>query len=264
MKNYHSTDQLLHEINQLIAKFNRTFIPGKKDDSHTNFSFDAGSGRIYSHWAEIKGNKYIFCFNVILFQFELLNDSFMLLKSVAVRSKNLESIENEIESILSEWGFDTKGFKKAMHYNIGEQTLWNNKIEQPSEAAIKTWAAYRNMANDSCFNLLQFLQKNEAIRIWPHHFDTGIYVEVNQKLGIGFGLAIKDDMIGEAYFYFVPYGLGDFSINFKNVPEMTIGSWIISENWTGFAIPLGELQKNEIAKLNKIIKQLTEWALNQN
>jgi len=123
------------------------------------------------------------------------------------------------------------------------------------------WIYYRLLAQESCSNLLNFLQMQAEIRIWPHHFDTGIYVEPTPKIGIGYGLAMKDSMAGDAYFYFSPYGLKENELNFKNVPKLTVGDWEISENWRGAIIPLNQLQYNEEQNLRQTTKQLTEWAL---
>jgi len=54
MINYPQADQLLHELSQLLAKFNRSYLPKKEDDSHTNLGVDFLSKRIYSRWAQME------------------------------------------------------------------------------------------------------------------------------------------------------------------------------------------------------------------
>ena len=53
--------------------------------------------------------------------------------------------------------------------------------------------------------LNHFLQTNVEARIWPHHFDTGIYAMPNEDIGLGFGLAMNDGLVGEPYFYLAAY-----------------------------------------------------------
>ena len=66
---------------------------------------------------------------------------------------------------------------------------------------------------------------NSEVRIWPHHFDTGIYLEVNSKLGIGFGWAMADKMIDQPYFYFTPYGLNGHKLLTENLEDPEHGFW---------------------------------------
>jgi len=41
MQEYIKVDQYLHQLVQVIAKANRTFVQEKEDDSHTNLYFDS-------------------------------------------------------------------------------------------------------------------------------------------------------------------------------------------------------------------------------
>lgn len=261
MNDYSTVDQMLHEICQIIAKFNRTFVPKEDDDSHTNLSFEPLTNRIYGRWVKNENQNIILCLELESFQFELLNDHFQAMGKVSVDGKNIEQVQAETEIMLNKVFSETKNFSAPMHYEIGEQSFLHQPIKKPEPEEIAEWSHYRNMANQACFSLQNFLQHFSEIRIWPHHFDTGIYIEASSKVGIGFGLAKKDQMAEDAYFYFVPYSLGDFSINFKNVPQPTLGKWIISENWNGVVFRLKDLEKDDLDTLNKTTKQLTEWVL---
>ena len=75
-----------------------------------------------------------------------------------------------------------------------------------------------------------------------HHFDTDIYIEPSAKIGIGFGLAMEDSLVGAPYFYFSGYGLNGYTIDYTNFQVLEIGKWIVKENWKGAVLPLQELQ----------------------
>jgi hypothetical protein len=79
-------------------------------------------------------------------------------------------------------------------------------------------------------------------RIWPHHFDTGIYVETHNKMGIVFGLAMSDTMVGEPYFYMSGYPASG-KIEYKNLSDFSNGRWEIGKNWQGAVLPLSELRQ---------------------
>ena len=46
-------------------------------------------------------------------------------------------------------------------------------------------------ANRSSNQLLGYAQADSEVRIWPEHFDTGVYFEYNGTIGIGFGLVLQ-------------------------------------------------------------------------
>ena len=54
MQEYNNIDKKIHQLSQIIAKVNRTFVPKKADDSHTNFFFDPLSHRLYGRWIKTK------------------------------------------------------------------------------------------------------------------------------------------------------------------------------------------------------------------
>lgn len=48
--NYNKTDHQVHLLSQIIAKFNRTYVAEKEDDSHTNLDFDPLGHRLYGRF----------------------------------------------------------------------------------------------------------------------------------------------------------------------------------------------------------------------
>ena len=89
--------------------------------------------------------------------------------------------------------------------------------------------------------MLGYLQKEGEIRIWPHHFDTGIYVMATKQLGLGFGLAMKDAMVGAPYFYLSGYNQEN-PVSYKNLNPLTHGKWETGEQWNGAVLSLGALE----------------------
>jgi len=46
MQEYNNIGQIIHQLSQVLAKFNRTFVPKKEDEGHTNLYFGPISHRI--------------------------------------------------------------------------------------------------------------------------------------------------------------------------------------------------------------------------
>lgn len=78
------------------------------------------------------------------------------------------------------------------------------------------------MANTVSQHMLDNLQLESGICIWPHHFDSGIYIQETADLELGFGLAMKDTMVGEAYFYMSGYH-GESPISYQNLKQLSAG-----------------------------------------
>jgi len=241
MKNYTKTDQIIHLLSQTIAKANRTFVPSKKDDSHTNIHFDFLGKRILGRWIETPKGKVMLTLNLPELKFEWLNDSFQVVNSVDVVGKAVKDIELELVPQLTDLEMSSEGFLDKLHYDIPEYAFALDAFSSIDPADMNSWMQTRNQANIICDTLLGHLQVASETRIWPHHFDTGIYAEVNENRGIGFGLAMEDAMGGDAYYYIAGYALkGD--IDFSSVPTLDKGKWEIGENWKGAFLPINAIQ----------------------
>ncbi len=241
MKNYTNTDQKLHLLCQIIAKANRTFVPTKKDDSNTNLAYNMLKNRIEGRWIKAPTGKIILSLNVSNFQFEWKDEQNTVLDSFPSVGYTIEKIESEIDKGLGNLGLHSDAFKEPMHYKIPEYSFLNDPISPISYDEIRLWKMFRGLANVACENLMSSLKNMGEIRIWPHHFDTGIYIEPSTQIGIGFGLAMEDSLVGEPYFYFSGYGLNGYTIDYANFQVLEIGKWIVEENWKGAVLPLHDL-----------------------
>ncbi len=257
---YKILEQQIHLLSQIIAKFNRTYVPQEADDSHTNLSFDPISNKIYGRWVVQENQKLNLALNLDAFQFELINNALVPLHSFKIQGKRIESIEQEIAAYLPEVGFSREGFTDKLHYEIPVYDFAEDKFEKWDSVFIKEWQENRAMANEACCLLLTHLQIEGETRIWPHHFDTGIYIEAHDNLGLGFGWAIEDGMVGDSYFYFTAYGLNGIEIDYSNVPKLNFGQWIINENWKGAVLSLNTI-KDHPTSVNLFLKEVTSAAL---
>ena len=242
IKNYTNTDQKLHLLCQIIAKANRTFVPTKKDGSNTNLAYNMLKNRIEGRWIKASSGKIILSLNLSNFQFEWIDEQNTVLDSIHSIGFTMEKIENEIDKGLGNLGLHSDAFKEPMHYKIPKYSFLNDPISPISYDEIRLWKMFRGLANVACDNLMLSLKNTSEIRIWPHHFDTGIYLEPSTQIGIGFGLAMEDSLVAAPYFYFSGYGLNGYTIDYTNFQVLEIGKWIVEENWKGAVLPLHDLQ----------------------
>lgn len=258
MNQYTDTDQRLHLLSQVITKANRTFIPKKEDDSHTNLYFDALGDRITGRWIETKDDKLLFILNLKSLNIEVINGAQAILVSVPTIGNRIGEIENELAQHLSGLGLRSAGFTEALHYEIPEYPFQAEPVSPISSEAIDSWKHFRQMANEACSLVLGHAQMAEEIRIWPHHFDTGIYALISPKLGLGFGLAMKDEMFGAPYFYMSGYPI-DSSINYDSRPIRKDWKWEVGENWNGAVLTLNTLEgKSDVEQKAILIDYLAQ------
>jgi hypothetical protein len=258
---YTQIDQELHQLVQTIAKANRTFVSPKEDDSHTNLFFDPVSCRIYGQWMDVGKEKVILTLNLVTSQFEWLNDTWNVLQSFLIEGKTQTQIEIEINEKLSELGLNTPSFLKEMHYQIPEYSFADQVWNTFSMERVKKWVRFRSLANQASGLVAGTLQTSSEIRIWPHHFDTGIYAAPNPNTGIGFGLAMQDSMVGAPYFYCSGYNLNGNNMVYSEMPDLTFGHWVVGGTWNGAVLSLLDLSDNEILKIRGFIEETVGWYL---
>ena len=266
MKQYINTDQQIHWMCQVITKTNRSFVPKKKDDSHTNLYYDVLGNRITGRWIDTINGKLLLTLNLSTLQFEWLGSSYLKIKSFNTIGKKIDEIEKEIEAYLPELGLSPLGFTDKLHFDIPEYNFTNDDIQPINDYGIKLWKHYRHLANHACELFTGHLQITAETRIWPHHFDTGIYVTTENGMGLGFGLAMQDSLMDVPYFYLSGYPAKG-SLTYDNLPSLTKGKWIISEGWKGAVLPLSVLIQspfaNQIETVSNFMAEVSNWIVQQ-
>jgi hypothetical protein len=191
--------------------------------------------------------------------FEWINQKQEVLGLFKTIGKQIETIEKEVSSSLRSFGLEPNGFTDKLHYEIPEYSFMNDPVPEINENDVLEWANYRLLANEACSAILTTLGVDGEIRIWPHHFDTGIYVNANENISIGFGLAMEDQMAGAPYLYMSGYPTNG-KLDFNEVTELPFGRWEISEHWNGAILPLTELEEAPFAGGAFIVAAL-DWYL---
>ena len=266
MQEYNETDQRIHLLSQVVTKVNRTYVPEEKDDSHTNLYFDPIEQRVMGRWFSPVNTRFIFALNLVHFQFELLDNKQNTVRTFSISEKTVQELEAEIEVEFQHLGFDTTGLTKKLHYDITPYEFAHSKMKSPDQKNLIEWTSYRSMANTACNDLLGLSQKKGEIRIWPHHFDTGIHIEPSVRMGIGFGLAMKDNMVGSPYFYFSGYPKAG-EINYEDAPTSDHWVWYINKYWKGCTLSLNTLKGFPEVDRNDIIfnfqSTVYQWLIKQ-
>jgi len=255
--NYIQADQQLHRLCQILAKVNRTYVAPIKDDS---IGLDDRKGLLESRWIETESTRIQLVLRLSDVCFVWVDDQGNDLQTVSTAKKHINEIEEQLKKTLEKEHLDTENFQSPLHFNIPDYPFMGQPVALLSRLALNEWIHWRSLANEACSYILRTFQQDEEIRIWPHHFDTGIYMDLNAKLGIGFGLAMKDEMVGAPYFYVTCYpkeGEADYS----GINELEHGHWIV-QKWHGAVLSLDDIQFATKKASKNIIQKFIDETLN--
>jgi hypothetical protein len=262
MQEYIKTDQLLHVLSQSIAKMNRHFLPKKEDDSHTNLYFDTLQRALIGQWMKTEIGPVLFRLNLNSWSFEFVNTQFKILLGLDLQITKLHHIEESLIDSLLTLGIKPAGFRESMHYQIPNYELEDDCLQKVHPSDIEQWMTFRSAANNACYQILGSFQKKGAVRIWPHHFDTGIFIQASDRLNLGFGLAMSDHYCEQAYFYANAYTLEGKSIAIdKHEHPLEAGIWLNSPDFKGAILSLKEVKFSKEDILRKYIRSFLKTYL---
>ena len=261
MQAHNQLDHHIHQLTQIVAKVNRTYVPKEDDDSHTNLYFDAIGERLLGRWIGEEDDRKVFAINIKSFEFEWLNPQRQLVQSFPIAGNTTSQLEEAIALSLPELGMDPAGFREKLHFEIPTYAFAEKPFEVPAMETRELWMAYRNLANRVCHLLQGHLHIVAEPRIWPHHFDTGIYIKPSLNLGLGFGMSMADKRMPSPYFYFAAYGSRGRKINYDSIPELEFGEWWIREDWKGAVWQIPDCRNVKFEHIQRFLIQISEWYL---
>ncbi len=241
MRQYTQVDQHFHQLFQTIARINDSFVPHTEDHSHQTLYFDHLGCKVMGRWIATDQGNILLSFNLNTFSFEWINCWKQVLQSVKVAHRTIKDIEQEVQDGLAAIGLEPKNFSRELPYEIPIYDVADQAFPFYSKEELEPWMYYRALANITLFKFIEHLQLNEKVRIWPHHFDTGIFLELEGKLGIGFGWAIEDELVGCPYFYMSGYGMKE-ELVFEELPALSCGKWVVEDSYKGAILSMTDLE----------------------
>ena len=261
MEGYVNADKKLHFLSQIIAKVNRSYVPSKPDGSHTNLYYDTLDTRIVGRWINNGKDQLLLTLNLNTFDLEWLNSHKLPVITIPTLGKKMSQVEDELDSRLGELHLKPQGFKDPMPYEIPEYPFANELISEIDKLNLSAWKDYRQLANRLSYLILGDVQTIGEVRIWPKEFNTGTYVEIAGKLGLSFGLAMKDELVEEPYFYMCGKAVRG-SLKYEQLPELEGGKWIINGKWNGSVLPISMLRNGSFSENRQVITDYLSNSVN--
>ena len=231
-------EKQIHLAAQYLAAAAISFIDKREDDSHTNFGFDTDNGTLSTHVFSENKDRLVLNYQKFTLDWISLSDNISFRLDGATHQQIIKWISKISQKFLN------KIYEYKFHYNlpypIYDDFIFklNNigKFHDLMHLRIFTQFALERILIDNSFK--------SPIRIWPHHFDTGVYEQLpNSDISIGLGLAIPDDICDEHYLYVSGYK-GGKNIETSNFQKLEIGEWR-NETFKGAIIPAKTLIESE-------------------
>lgn len=219
----------LHLAAQYLAVAAIHFVEKKADDSHTNLGWDAENLRLTSRF--LADTSFQVGLNYQIFALEWLKagtveDHFPLHQASHNAAVSWVSKKIAQAGIQGEYHY-------SLHYDIPYNSLGEGfQYELVSEAEMQRLAQLLSLAQHRFLVFLEGAHLQSEIRVWPHHFDLGIYTEIDadQQLFLGSGLAVPDTLVDDLYFYTSGWKSGK-SVAVSSFPSLSQGAW--AANWDG-------------------------------
>lgn len=242
MQEYNQADIWLHQASQYLALINQTYQEQKADDSHTALHFDPINQFISGHWIHTDQGSYLPTLNLDRLRLQWVNSALEVVGSIELQKPFASSLLQSYVDLLPSLPKAT--IPEAMHYEIPIY----DPVDSPSASSLEIWQRYRGIALHASYSIIRLMNVDARVHLWPHHFDTGIYIPIKGSQGIGFGLAMADSLNIGPYFYMASYNENGM-INPRELKKVEVnqGSWIKEGDWTGSVMRLKLLETSKDA-----------------
>lgn len=235
--------QQQHHAAQFIAMVGRYLIEQQSDDSNTNMGFIPKMNLLM-------GNPLANGMRVALslpeMKIRILDEYNNTKKVISLEGKTKQKVFNELAQNLVDLRIDVADFRNELHYEIPTHQLDNGAafiIENKNDFIEN--ANLRHNAEIILNEVAQLFEQEESVRIWPHHFDTGVFFTISRnekeepEQTIGIGFSIPDSMISEPYYYLSFWSERPIE-GIKNFTKLNSGKWMMPD-WNGAVLKHSEI-----------------------
>lgn len=227
----------LHVASQYLAAAAKMYLPAKDDDSHTNMGWNPNQAAFFSRTF---ANRDSLMFHTKRMTLEWKGT---MKESLVVDGHTHAEVIKWLEEVSRKNG--VKKYIFDLHYTLESGAIKDDfRFGETTAEALDSHAEYRTKCVKAGQSALTALGLEAEIRTWPHHFDTGGYIQIpNEDLGIGFGLSIPGSVVDEYYLYAAGYKDGK-QISTVSLSPLAKGKWVSGE-WKGGVLPVAGLAEGE-------------------
>ncbi|MFT6981459.1 MAG: hypothetical protein ACJAUD_000222 [Crocinitomicaceae bacterium] len=218
----------IHLIAQYLSAAGICFLDKKEDDSHTNLGWDAENKRLATHPFGT-GNHQV-GLNLASLKLEWLNNG-EATSTIDFQSTTHSEILNWFKMQVEKHSIGA-AYQYDFHYELPYPSISENDtfIIDPTNSL--KFAEELSTAQTSFETFLSENDLKSPIRVWPHHFDLGIYTQLDSSgsVFLAAGLAVADTLVDGLYYYAAGYKDGEEIVT-ESFSGLDKGDW--RSNWNG-------------------------------
>lgn len=207
----------LHYASQYLAAAAKSYLPAKADDSHTNLAWNVELRSFDSR--PLEGGDILRLYAEDL-RLEWIGEH---THSLGLSGRTHGEVITWLHHIALKRGYGDYEFE--FDYHIGKGWASPARIYEDFQVEeAKAHCALRDIAQKACEDFLSESGLKSELRVWPHHFDTGAYVTMENGLGLGFGMATADAVMTQEYMYAAGYS-GHDGVVTADFSPLKRGEW---------------------------------------
>lgn len=218
-------EKMMYLAAQYLAAAGISFLEKKSDDSHTNLGFSGIDSSLSTRSLNDNGDNLSLNYEDFSLNWNTSDECSWLSLDGSTHAEVL----NWLGQRTSKAGFSS-AYNYTFHYDLPYSIDSEFVFKCESSTRLKELLEIRILANKVMHSFLEEHQLTSEIRIWPHHFDTGAFVTLDDGSGksVGFGLAIADSVSTEHYFYMSGY-VGHHFIDTAEFEPLSRGIWKVED-----------------------------------
>lgn len=259
LNNLNEADRCLHSLAQLIALTGTNALPNQADDRQANLGWNPDRQWLEGRPFTGHGQLLRLVIDLPTFSLQFVNADDELIAQFRVEHKTPTDALNWWQTHMAAWEIATT---KPVNYALKPPPVPSGDLYN-RPAGLTDWANWRTKANQQLTRLNEFSGLTSDIRIWPHHFDTGVYYAFpdetgNEQAAIWAGYAIADAVCSEPYFYISGYSRPR-PIDFTKATPLPIGDWLVRPDWQGACLPVSSVTSSESHEITSFFQQSYQW-----
>ena len=238
MDDINQADQTLHSLAQFIALTSMQWLPARTDDSQANMTWNSTRHRLEGRPFAYAGQQIRLVIDTESFALLFIDEHEHVLASLSPENRTPDETTAWWTIQMQTWGITDI---RPVNYQLTQEPVDHQSVYK-RPVGLPAWAHWRTIANEAMQTLTAWSGRESEVRIWPHHFDTGVYYSQTdasgqEKAAIWAGYAIADALCNEPYFYLSGY-TSTQSINFASAPALAVGEWRNTADWKGAMLPI--------------------------
>ncbi|WP_040005664.1 hypothetical protein [Fibrisoma limi] len=237
-------DRVLHSLAQFIALTGTQLLDQQPDDSHTNMAWNPGQHRLEGRPFVRNGQSVRLIIDTRAFTLAFIDQTETVMASFSPDNRTPTDAAAWWKSQLQAWGVQDI---KPVNYRLDPPVDQLTPYVRPD--GLPEWGQWRTLANTALTRLNEWSGRASEVRVWPHHFDTGVYYTIpdaagQERAAIWAGYAIADALSDEPYFYQSGYDRSH-AVDFGAAPALPVGQWLVTDGWKGAFLPLSAIETDE-------------------